>query len=163
MNQKLYNHLDKETNDNLFYNFKHDGLMNFEKKIISGKILYKRKFDRIRLKEEKSLIIKEIESRIQKYGDKSSLENRKRKQVSLSILGTILSAIVSLFFLVYPKIQNEGISSWELYSLAAFALSLIFFTIFRFNKKVQKRVSIDLNDLKLQQQRLKIIESEWEF
>jgi len=86
MNQELFNHLNKESTEKLFYNFKHDGLLDFEKKIISGKILYLRNYNLLKLKEEKSLIVESIKSLIRGYISYSAIAYEKKRIVIKSIL-----------------------------------------------------------------------------
>jgi len=163
MNQRLYDHLNKETNENLFYNFKHDGLMNFEKKIISGKILHERKYNLSKLINERSIIVNEIQILIKEYNDKTNIENRKRNQVRKSIFWTVLSAITSFLFLFILKKQNDNFTDWIIYFVIGFNVILILTSIIKYNNDVQKLINVDLYDLELQKQRLEIISTEWDF
>lgn len=51
MNTTLENTLNSEQSDRLFFYFRHDGANDFEKKVIAGKILNERGFDRNKLLE----------------------------------------------------------------------------------------------------------------
>ena len=163
MNQELYNHLYNEPLVELFYNFKHDGLLNFEKKIISGKILHEKKFNRTSLRKEKNLIVNEIESLISEYSNSSNLENKKKKEALKSIFFTFLGAITSVVFLLMTDNQSFKNPNWIFFITIGFNILLVLISIIRYNRDVRKLIQMDLDDLEIQQKKLEIIHKEWKF
>ena len=64
MNTELEKFMNSESSENLFFYFKHDGAIDFQRKVIAGKVLNERGFDRNKLIEEKQLIVGSIEEQI---------------------------------------------------------------------------------------------------
>ena len=59
--KEVKKYLELETSDNLFYFFKSNGILDFNKKIIAGIILYERDYDTQILHSEKLKIKESIE------------------------------------------------------------------------------------------------------
>ena len=166
MNQELFKSLEQESDDKLFYNFKHDGNINFERKIVSGKILANRNYDPNKLKEEKEKIVKSIQDQINKYKDLENLKTKNKQEARKSILNSITPALVIFFLYLFDFIKDENpVKSdyYILFSIVAVLFLIVLFKIVHFKKKVNQLIESDINDSNLLENRLSIIDQEWDF
>ncbi|MDD4375033.1 MAG: hypothetical protein PHG67_14065 [Bacteroidales bacterium] len=82
MTKGLENAMNSEDSEKLFFYYKHDGAIDFEKKIIAGKILNERGFDRQKLLDEKQLIIGSIMDQIRCYANTDHLLSKNKRKIN---------------------------------------------------------------------------------
>ncbi len=85
MTKGLENAMSSEDSEKLFFYFKHDGAIDFEKKIIAGKILNERGFDRKKLLDEEQLIIGSIKDQISSYENTNLLIAKNKRKINKGI------------------------------------------------------------------------------
>ena len=163
MNKDLKFYLEKESTEDLFYNFKHDGLLNFEKKLISGVILFERKYSTHKLRKEKSKIINEIDSTIAIYNNKETLVDKKKKSMNRNILWSILGLPVSLLPIGLDYINGTGFIGKSILISSLIYLFFIALNVINYNKRIQKYIRESEEDAQLLKGRLKLIDSYWAF
>ncbi|MFO7864995.1 MAG: hypothetical protein R6U85_13435, partial [Salinivirgaceae bacterium] len=102
--------MDAKTTEELFFYFKHDGSIDFQKKLAAGKLLYARKFDRRILKEEKSRIVENIHAEMRECESPEAIEQNYRKSARKN-------AITSLLLVAALAL---GYAGWHLYTTGGF-------------------------------------------
>lgn len=164
MTKDLEQALNEEKSEELFFRYKHDGAIDFEKKLLAGKLLYERGFDKKKLIAEKQLTIDSINNRIRFYEDTDQLIASHRKKMNRGILfglGYITSFIViglsDYFF-------NDAPINWTPV-LVMIALAVLFLVqrLASYNKRLNHLLEIDRKDNELLKYRLQMIEREWVF
>jgi type IV secretory pathway TrbL component len=164
MNNELVKSLEAETSEKLFYYFKHDGSIDFEKKIIAGKILNDKCFDKAKLLHEKEIIVDSILNELKISESSDYLRKKSRKEINKNIyfwLGFIL-----IFLTLEVKDYWTDKENFELTSLLIIILTgLIFFTYTALNykKTLSKLINSGINNNELLRLRLSLIETEWDF
>ncbi len=164
MNEDLEKAFKNEKSEELFFYYKHDGAIDFEKKIVAGKLLNERGFDKNKLNAEKQLIIDSITDRIRFYEHSDQLIASHRKKMNRGILfglGYITSFIViglsDYFF-------NDAPFNWTTVSvMIALAALFLVYRLATYNKRLNQLLEIDRNDNELLKYRLQMIEREWGF
>ena len=164
MNRELVKSLEAETSEKLFYYFKHDGSIDFEKKIIAGKILNDKSFDKAKLLHEKEIIVDSILNELKISESSDYLRKKSRKEINKNIyfwLGFIL-----IFLTLEVKDYWVDKEAFELTSLLIIILTgLIFFTYTALNykKTLSKLINSGIKNNELLRLRLSLIETEWDF
>jgi len=164
MNKELVKSLEAETSEKLFYYFKHDGSIDFEKKIIAGKILNDKSFDKAKLLHEKEIIVDSILNELKISESSDYLRKKSRKEINKNIyfwLGFIL-----IFLTLEVKDYWIDKEAFELTSLLIIILTgLIFFTYTALNykKTLSKLINSGIKNNELLRLRLGLIETEWDF
>jgi len=164
MNRELVKSLEAETSEKLFYYFKHDGSIDFEKKIIAGKILNDKSFDKAKLLHEKEIIVDSILNELKISESSDYLRKKSRKEINKNIyfwLGFIL-----IFLTLEVKDYWVDKEAFELTSLLIIILTgLIFFTYTALNykKTLSKSINSGIKNNELLRLRLSLIETEWDF
>jgi len=164
MNKELVKSLEVETSEKLFYYFKHDGSIDFEKKIIAGKILNDKSFDKAKLLHEKEIIVDSILNELKTSESSDYLMKKSRKEINKYIyfwLGFIL-----IFLTLEVKDYWVDKEAFELTSLLIIILTgLIFFTYTALNykKTLSKLINSGIKNNELLRLRLSLIETEWNF
>ena len=164
MNKELVKSLEAETSEKLFYYFKHDGSIDFEKKIIAGKILNDKSFDKAKLLHEKEIIVDSILNELKISESSDYLRKKSRKEINKNIyfwLGFIL-----IFLTLEVKDYWVDKEAFELTSLLIIILTgLIFFTYTALNykKTLSKLINSGIKNNELLRLRLGLIETEWDF
>ena len=164
MNKELVKSLEAETSEKLFYYFKHDGSIDFEKKIVAGKILKDKSFDKAKLLHEKGIIVDSILNELKISESSDYLRKKSRKEINKNIyfwLGFIL-----IFLTLEVKDYWIDKEAFELTSLLIIILTgLIFFTYTALNykKTLSKLINSGIKNNELLRLRLSLIETEWDF
>ena len=156
--------MNSEKTENLFFYFKHDKAIDFQKKVIAGKILTERGFDKKKLIEEKQMIVDSIKDQIRAY-ENTRLSTAKNKikinrEYFLSLGLTALIIIVAL----KGYIMNEEPFDWIVISIfALLLLILIIYKLMTYKTKLKHLMELDMNDKELLKFRLYFIGKEWDF
>jgi len=162
----LENALNSEESERLFFYFKHDGAIDFEKKVIAGKILSERGFDRNKLLEEKKIIIDSIRHQISAFENADLLTKNKRKINKRILFGL---AYISLFIVIglkdiVLKEASLGRADWIGVSvMILLALTYIVYKLITYKTKLKQLMAIDKKEKELLKFRLQFIEKEWNF
>lgn len=163
MNTTLKKSLEQESTDELFFYFRHDGAYNFEKKIIAGKLLKERGFDRQILQKEKQLCIEELQADL-KEGETPGLLFKKSQQ---EVFRKLLSWLV--MFLLFMSIEivvnvTQAEKDWESMGIVfAIGLSLLAYSFFFYKKHINKLMHEGAKNNELLRLRLSYIQKEWDF
>lgn len=163
MNESLYKSLKKETTKELWYNFKHDGLMNFEKKIVSGNILYQRKYSVHLLRSEKAIIVNSIINQIRDYNNVDKTIKKNRSKVKSRIITGSIGFLFVLSMLIIDYFFKEKMINYSSIVGISLGLAFLFYSIYTFEKKIKQGIKADMEDLKILKEKLRIIEHEWNF
>ena len=164
MNEELKNALKNENSDKLFYYFKHDGAIDFEKKIIAGKILHGRGYDQNKLFEEKQLITDSIEDRISSYENTNDLTAKNKRKINRGIFLGL--GYLSAFLLIGLKGYIAGEEPLDWIAIAVMILLTLVFIVYKlvtYGSKLEDMLQKDMNDKELQKLRLQLIDREWDF
>lgn len=158
--------LRSETDKNLFFFFKHDGHLDFEKKIAAGNILKTRQIDKYVLKEEKQKIVKSLEDKLKKTPLTNDLVAKEQKKLMRKFGFNVLALLLPfLGHYIYQNIINgNNPVEWSKYLIGLTAIILLtVYSKLNFNRKVNKAVLQAMQDREQQKLRLKIIQREWDF
>lgn len=164
MNRELVKSLEAETSEKLFYYFKHDGAINFEKRIIAGIILHDRRYDKNTLSKEKELITESITDSLNINKNKDYLESKNKKKVNRTIFFGL--GYLSFFTLLNMKdyiIDNEKFDWFYLLIMIVLGVAFIIYKILTYNKTLNNLIKADIENNELLEFRLKLIENKWDF
>jgi uncharacterized membrane protein YcjF (UPF0283 family) len=166
MNTTLENTLNSEQSDRLFFYFRHDGAIDFEKKVIAGKILNERGFDRNKLLKEKKLLSDSIRHQISAFENVNLLVKNKRKINKRILFGLVY---ISLFMVIGLKdivLTGESLkrADWIGISIMVLlALTYIVYKLVTYMTKLKQLMASDNKEKELLKLRLQFIEKEWDF
>ncbi|MBI9033898.1 MAG: hypothetical protein JEZ03_05445 [Bacteroidales bacterium] len=164
MNKELIKSLEAETSEKLFYYFKHDGAINFEKKIIAGRILNEREYDKTILSQEKSNIANSITNSLKINEDLDYLTKKSKKQSNRNIAMGL--GYLSFFLILGMKdywFNKEDIDWLYLLIMISLGLTFIVYKIVTYKKTLNDFIREDVENNELLRFRLKLIETEWDF
>ncbi len=156
----------KSTTDLLFF-FKHDGSIDFSKKLAAGKILYDRKYDRRKLAEEKKKIKGDIQQQIAQDCNTKNIEANHKKDLIRNIFWSLaLVVFVNTLTIVSNKETNHAFLNdliIELTLTTAIIMAMPFIRhIFKINT-LKKKLGECKKNRELLENRLQQIEQEWPF
>lgn len=166
MNTTLENTLNSEQSDRLFFYFRHDGAIDFEKKVIAGKILNERGFDRNKLLKEKKLLSDSIRHQISAFENVNLLVKNKRKINKRILFGLVY---ISLFMVIGLKdivLTGESLkrADWiGILIMVLLALTYIVYKLVTYKTKLKQLMASDNKEKELLKLRLQFIEKEWNF
>ncbi len=152
--------------EELFDLFKHDGSLDFNKKLAAGRVLHQRKFNIKELSREKGITVESIKKDIADYDDKASLNSKLSVQNKKSIKATTAGSLIPIIIFIYLYIQLEDKNSNDAFFIIGGAIFLSFITIYNlinYRNKQKKRGSEAKEDNELRKQKLKLITKEWTF
>jgi len=164
MNRELVKSLEAETSEKLFYYFKYDGAINFEKRIIAGIILHDRGYDKNTLSKEKELITESITDSLNVNKNKDDLKSKNKKKVNRTIFFGL--GYLSFFTLLNMKdyiIDNEKFDWFYLLIMIVLGVAFIIYKILTYNKTLNNLIKADIKNNELLEFRLKLIENKWDF
>jgi len=164
MNKELIKSLETETSEKLFYYFKHSGAINFEKKIIAGRILNEKGYDKTILSQEKKNIINSITNRLKTNEDLDYLMRKSKKQSNKNIFMGL--GYLSFFLILGMKdywFNKEDIDWLYLLIMITLGLTFIVYKIVTYKKTLNDFIREDVENNELLRFRLKLIETEWDF
>lgn len=162
MDKELIKSLDTETSEKLFYFFKHDGSIDFEKKIIAGNLLHKRGFDKTKLSDEKEIIVNSIRNELKISESSDYLEKKSRKELNKSLYFWLGFTI--LFFSI--EFIDHWKGNFELTSSLIIILTGLTFLSYKaitYKKQLGKLINSGIKNNELLRLRLRIIQKEWPF
>jgi len=155
----------KSTTDLLFF-FKHEGSIDFSKKLAAGKILYERKYDRRKLAEEKKKIKDDIRQQITNDCNPKNIEADHKKELIRNIFWSLALVV---FVNSITIINNKGTDTFindliiELTLTTAIIMAMPFIRhIFKHNTLKNKLEECQRNRELLEHRLLKI-EQKWPF
>lgn len=164
MNKELSKSLEQNSTVDLFFLFKHDGAINFEKKIIAGIILNERGYDKDTLSSEKELITKSITESLDITENKDYLEKKNKKKSNRAIfLGLGYLSFFTLFGMRDYIFNNEKIDWFYLSIMFMLGMIFIIYKILTYNKTLNNFINADIENNELLRFRLKLIKNEWRF
>ena len=164
MNKELTKSLEQNSTEDLFFLFKHNGAINFEKKIIAGIILNEKGYDKTILSHEKKLITKSITDSLNINENKDYLESKNKKKVNRTIFFGL--GYLSFFSLLSMKnyiLDNEKFDWFYLLIMIVLGVTFIIYKILTYNKTLNNLINADIENNELLKFRLKLIENEWNF
>ncbi|MCL3782172.1 hypothetical protein EMN47_17425 [Prolixibacteraceae bacterium JC049] len=164
MDKAVYNELLNETSQDLFYYFKHDTLVDFQKKLVSGILLHERGYNNKELQQEKALNLGKVNSYLKYLGSASDIEVNQRVKVRKAIINRMFIFVLSFvtFFVLHVFVFKHEIESTTFIPLGA-VIVYFAFAIFQYNNTVNKNITEDLRQLDIQRKRLKWMEKYWAF
>lgn len=164
MEKTLEQYMQEETTEQLFYYFKHDGPLNFEKRLIAGKILKERGYDYRSLKQEKGIIVDALKLGIRDYENIDKSKDAIRKKLNGSIA---FGLAYPVFWLMYDYIKSIVNDEPFVFTGSIFVISALilysFYSFFTYQRKVQKMEASNKEDLDIKKLRLSLIERDWHF
>ncbi|MBN1112163.1 MAG: hypothetical protein JXA53_04540 [Bacteroidales bacterium] len=165
MYNELHESLGSEPTKNLFYYFKNDGLISFEKKLVAGIILHKRRYDSDVLRSEKEKIIKQIQERIKESVPSSEREDKhKREEKKEIIFAAIGSLAIPFFYVLVDVFNSRPINFTDSQLIGCFVVMLLFVVKVMFYRvKLNMRSREDAESLRINKEKLALIEKEWRF
>ncbi len=162
MNKEIIKSFDEKSDAELFDFFKHDGPLNFEKRIIAGCILKERRYNNQKLLKERALTVTAIKDNIKEHGMTEKIEARNRKKINLSTLWSFVQ-LVALSALSYYMYQNGTTNLWLLYVPVAVGLGSLAYNVLTSSGRLKKLMDFDKENVDLLKYRLQLIEREWQF
>ena len=164
MNADLETLMNSEETEKLFFYYKHDGAIDFEKKVIAGKILNERSFDKKKLLEEKQMIIDSIKDTIKEYENKKNLTTNNKKKINKGIFFGL--GYISFFIIAGLKgfiMQKEPFDWVRISIMTLLVIVFIAYKLVTYKTKLSDLLELDMKDKELLKFRLQLIEKEWSF
>ncbi len=164
MNKEIIKSLEQKPTEDLFYLFKHDGAINFEKKIIAGKILNDQGYDKTLLSKEKKIIIETITSRLETNENKDFLYKKNKKKVNNKIFFGL--GYLSFFIIMGMKdylLYKKDIDWVYLSIMIILGFIFVIYQMLTYKKTLNNLINADVENNELLRFRLKLIEKEWNF
>ena len=152
----------KSTQDLLFF-FKHDGSIDFNKKLIAGKELFNRKYDRHKLSEEKNKIIQGIKSELKQYGNPEHIKNQHKKDLYKNLAWAFALNILIISVKIF---SSEEINKALGYELLTITSGIILLPIIHFlwrTRILKKKLDEGIRNKAVLEDRLNTMEKEWPF
>ncbi|GEM_PF-4891721 len=165
MNNELKKSLNRDTDNNLFYLFKHDGSIDFERKIVAGVILNQRGYNKYNLRKEREKIVAELNKKVDEYSKPMKQADKHRRDIRNSIIAAAITAVVYPIInilLQYFDTEKPFINTSTIAVLLMFAVMLTY-RIFTRSKELKKLMNSDLKDLKIYKSRIAAIDQNWNF
>ncbi|MBN1988484.1 MAG: hypothetical protein JW783_03715 [Bacteroidales bacterium] len=164
MVKDLKEQLGAEDSETLFFILKHDESVDFDKKLMAGRILYERNYDSAKLKEEKQLIIKSIQQRVRAYEDETLQAARNKKVVVTEILFSFAYVSLFLFIGLWQNIMNKEPVEWlPIVVLALLTSAFILYKVGTFKRRLKTLHDTDTKDRDLLKCKMYRISNEWNF
>ncbi len=157
------NALAKKSNEELFFFFKHDGSIDFPKKLAAGKILYNRKYDRRKLAEEKKKITDELNKEIEICINPEKIKREHKAQLKKNLIWSLILTIVVATITIINSNQLVSSILTELAMISASIIAMPFIRYLWGNRSLQKKLREGKRNLQVLESRLEIIEQEWPF
>ena len=158
--------LSKEKTDSLFFYFKHDGSIDFEKKVVAGQILHERGFYRHKLVEEKEKIVAAIEELLRDNKDPEKVKVERHKELKKGIIWVALPWLVFLFAKFVDFLFDDDWENSDNNVLLVFMIAFVIILVYRiitYRKNLKQFMQSRVDDYHLQKRRLKVIDEEWGF
>ncbi len=156
--------LGSEDSETLFSIIKHDDSIDFDKKLVAGRILHERSYDTHKLREEKNRLIKSLEERVNAYNNYPLHVARNKKVVRTEFLFSL--AYVSLFLLIglWQNIfSSEQIEWFSVSILLALTLAFVAYKAATFKRRLKLLHDADKKDREVLRCRLYHLNNEWAF
>lgn len=166
MNQELKAHMEKESDEELFFFFKHDGSIDFEKKIIAGILLQERKYDRKVLQGEKDIILESYQKRINENKNSDNIVAKKKKEVRNSAFFALAILIITAMVRWQQnsgKVMENQPPVFVYYIISVIFIGLFVYKMMSYKDKVEKLVGAEKENTEILKKRVQIIEKEWVF
>ncbi len=164
MNNELIKSLEEKSDKDLFDIFKHDGSITFMNKLIAGKLLNKRGFDKAKLSAEKNLIMKDYESRIIDENNNDLIKKKNLSIINSQITKGAIFFIVFLFIGLEDFIfNNKTINYTYLLIMLSLGIAILTYKLVNYKKQLHSLINSDLENNELLRHRLQIIETDWAF
>ncbi len=163
MKQPTDTYLESETTEELFYIFKHDGAMDFKKKLAAGRILHQKNYNTKQLRRERDLIVNSLKKEIAEFEDKSGFKNKMSIQNRKSTFFNVLSSLTSIAIYIYLYFQQENKDKYFIAAGIILLIIVIMYNLITYKQKFKKLISIAKEDNKTQKQKLDLIAREWTF
>lgn len=165
MDATLESLLREEPDDVLFANMKHNSHCDFEKRIISGRILCERQnFDRLKMSGEKKLLLDSMKERIKTMNDPVETMRRLRRKSLRPSLWCIFFTLLFVTTEIFDVSRTQKGFDWI--GLSVFLLAVVIILVYEFatmSKHIQKKVIAEQDLKELLTNRIARIEQEWTF
>lgn len=162
--EELRKYLTELPDEELFDYFKHDGALDFQKKIAAGQILHERGYDKTVLNEEKRKIVADIQAVIAQYDNPETVVNRNKKKLRWNLYYIIGLYILLVLSTVLRGRHNGAPFDWLSFGILTGLVALILIVrAFKYNSALAKSIQKDYDDLELQRTRMGLIEEAWSF
>lgn len=162
--EELRKYLTELPDEELFDYFKHDGALDFQKKIAAGQILHERGYDKTVLNEEKRKIVADIQAVIAQYDNPETVVNRNKKKLRWNLYYIIGLYILLVLSTVLRGRHNGAPFDWLNFGILTGLVALILIVrAFKYNSALAKSIQKDYDDLELQRTRMGLIEEAWSF
>ena len=156
--------MEEKSDNDLFDIFKHDGSITFMNKLIAGKLLNERGFDKAKLSAEKNLIIKDYESRIIDENNSDTIRKKNSSIINSQITKGAIFFIVFLFVGLEDFIFNKEVLNYTyLLIMLLLGIALLTYKLVNYKKQLHSLINSDLENNELLRHRLQIIETDWDF
>lgn len=164
MDKELTLNLGAKSDEDLFCYFKHDGSINFEKKIIAGTILKKRNYNKKVLSKEKDLIVESYTNRLKLSKNPNYFRKKnQRKLYSKIFLGQVYLAVFLLLSLKDFWLNDESLDTIYLIIVILIGITFSAYKILSYKKDLAKLNNADYENDELLKFRLELINKEWDF
>lgn len=164
INHAIKDALQAENDDALFYCFKHDGAIDFNRKLAAGVILHERGYALDALVHEKNLIINDTQQEIEQYSNASLLAKKNRKQLSKKIWGALGYGSAFVVLELKDLLWGDGDVNWIMLSVIVGMVALfIGYRLYRTPQLLAKLMQTDAENLELLNFRMNALRHAWKF
>ncbi|MCK9452375.1 MAG: hypothetical protein M0Q90_11845 [Bacteroidales bacterium] len=164
MNKALTASLEQKSSEDLFFMFKHDGAINFEQKIIAGKILNERGYDKTKLSKEKKIIVESILNELKLTDNSAYLERKSKRKIKNDVFIKLAFLLVFSGLGMKDYLFNKAPFDYVYMSIMlVVGIILLVYQTVTYKKTLNTLIHEAIKNNELLRLRLKLIESEWSF
>lgn len=157
--------LREEPDEVLFANMKHNSQCSFEKKIISGRILCERQeFDRLKMANEKKILVDSIKAQLETYNDPiKSARRLNRKALSPALWSMTFTTIFAITEWLDCRKFSKDFDWIGLSIFLFFVVAILAYEFATLNLHIRKKYQTEQDNKELLTNRLTRVEKEWQF
>ncbi|MDY0078239.1 MAG: hypothetical protein RBR87_13300 [Bacteroidales bacterium] len=164
MNKALTASLEQKSSEDLFFMFRHDGAINFEQKIIAGKILNERGYDKTKLSKEREIIVESIIKELKTSDNSAYLVRNSKRKIKNDLFMKLAFLLVFSGLGMKDYLFNNAEFDFVYISIMLFIgiVFLVYHTV-TYKKTLNTLINEAIKNNELLRFRLKLIESDWSF
>lgn len=164
MSKESLSAFESKSTEDLFYYFKHDGAINFEKKMRAGRILKERGYDQKTLSQEKKIIEDSILTQLKENENKEGIQKRATKKMNRKLFFALGNFTFFLLLGLKDYWFHQQDIDWLYFSIMlSLGLLFIIYHFVSYQKNLDQIIKAELENNELLRSRIKLMDEKWLF